>query len=458
MVTRDAAYRRLLGLYPRTWREAHGDALLGVMLDAAEAEGRDRPSLAERGSAATHGLGARLDERFALGAAVTSTGLAAVALITFLIGAQGIAQMMLALVPWLAALALIALLRAKFGLAGLAALAGVAVTTLACTLAFTTTLSLSLAFDAADAGIPGTWFSRAWMIWFGAAWLTGAAAIAVIADGLLRAVRVPAAARLSASVIGGLVAAPFIGLSMISPVLTALIAVAVLILVVALGMPQRTAARGSAGADRDGAAGIAAGTSAGSHSASGPRAPASSGRRHAALAVAWFACVLSLLGVTYALTGSTWIANGPDGTNAMRLGIAAMALAGAVLVVAVALVAGGREPGRQRGIPLALIALGLALAAVGNVLGTAAAPMSPATLAAMLLLGLGLGSLIGFFRRGSVTQRWATSAAVALITAPLAFLLLPGVVFVVPLLAAAFAVWGTSAPRTQAPAGRFVPA
>lgn len=40
----EAGYARLLRWYPRHWRERHGQALLGVMLDDAEHHGRARPT------------------------------------------------------------------------------------------------------------------------------------------------------------------------------------------------------------------------------------------------------------------------------------------------------------------------------------------------------------------------------------------------------------------------------
>ena len=38
-------YRRLLRWYPRSWRAHHGEVLLGIMLDEAEALGRSRPTV-----------------------------------------------------------------------------------------------------------------------------------------------------------------------------------------------------------------------------------------------------------------------------------------------------------------------------------------------------------------------------------------------------------------------------
>ena len=58
-------YRRLLRWYPRSWRAYHGEALLGIMLDEAEALGRSRPTVGQRWSAFLHGTGTRLGMRTA---------------------------------------------------------------------------------------------------------------------------------------------------------------------------------------------------------------------------------------------------------------------------------------------------------------------------------------------------------------------------------------------------------
>ena len=58
-------YRRLLRWYPRSWRAHHGEALLGIMLDEAEALGRSRPTVGQRWSAFLHGTGTRLGMRTA---------------------------------------------------------------------------------------------------------------------------------------------------------------------------------------------------------------------------------------------------------------------------------------------------------------------------------------------------------------------------------------------------------
>ncbi|ABW10656.1 hypothetical protein Franean1_1202 [Parafrankia sp. EAN1pec] len=55
----ETAYRRLLLCYPRRWREARGEELLGTLLDGAEAAGRTRPSRAEVVDLVVHGLATR---------------------------------------------------------------------------------------------------------------------------------------------------------------------------------------------------------------------------------------------------------------------------------------------------------------------------------------------------------------------------------------------------------------
>ena len=53
-------YRKALARYPRTWRRDHEEALLGVLLDNAEAEGRDRMSRTDRRDLAANGRRLRL--------------------------------------------------------------------------------------------------------------------------------------------------------------------------------------------------------------------------------------------------------------------------------------------------------------------------------------------------------------------------------------------------------------
>lgn len=53
-------YRDALSWYPRRWRAQHEEALLGILLDQADAEGRTHMSTADHRNLARHGLGRRL--------------------------------------------------------------------------------------------------------------------------------------------------------------------------------------------------------------------------------------------------------------------------------------------------------------------------------------------------------------------------------------------------------------
>lgn len=54
-----AEYRRLMRWYPRQWRLANEEAMLGALLDQAESEGRQEPTAAERSAMTKGGLARR---------------------------------------------------------------------------------------------------------------------------------------------------------------------------------------------------------------------------------------------------------------------------------------------------------------------------------------------------------------------------------------------------------------
>lgn len=58
----ESRYRAALRWYPRTWRAANADAIVGVMLDQAEAEGRSVPARGELRDLASAGLSSRLEQ------------------------------------------------------------------------------------------------------------------------------------------------------------------------------------------------------------------------------------------------------------------------------------------------------------------------------------------------------------------------------------------------------------
>ncbi|SDG56407.1 hypothetical protein [Microbacterium sp. 77mftsu3.1] len=78
----DTPWRRALRAYPSSWRERHGEAILGTLLDEAEAQGRDEPSRGERIALMRSGLAVRIlgwmphPAREALATASAATGFA----------------------------------------------------------------------------------------------------------------------------------------------------------------------------------------------------------------------------------------------------------------------------------------------------------------------------------------------------------------------------------------------
>ncbi len=57
----EGQYRAALRWYPHRWRVRNSEALLGTLLDTAEAEGRTAPTREERRDLAVNGVRARVD-------------------------------------------------------------------------------------------------------------------------------------------------------------------------------------------------------------------------------------------------------------------------------------------------------------------------------------------------------------------------------------------------------------
>lgn len=75
----DSRYRMLMKMYPALWRTRNEDAVVGTLLDAAEAESRTRPSRGEIVDLAVHAAAAHVDRVLPAGArdAVASVSLGA---------------------------------------------------------------------------------------------------------------------------------------------------------------------------------------------------------------------------------------------------------------------------------------------------------------------------------------------------------------------------------------------
>lgn len=61
-VSIEGAYRGAMRLYPAAWRAQHAEAALGILLDCAEAEGRDRADWRQLASLIANGVVARVDQ------------------------------------------------------------------------------------------------------------------------------------------------------------------------------------------------------------------------------------------------------------------------------------------------------------------------------------------------------------------------------------------------------------
>lgn len=240
----EARFRRLLRWYPRGWRAHHGEALLGTLLDLAEHEGRTSPSAGEGFAAAVNGLGTRLDRRFAFWSALAAlaAGLTAIPMVADgLRGAENLAYPALAvlLAPGLAATAVIGHVRQARIVSPARAMLILALAWAALAVAAVAQALWVVGFDMADAGLPTTGLIAGFWQVFGVAVVLGAVAIAALIEAMMmragvggRPVRV-----LTGGVIGA-VAAPAIGLSLITPVAVLFVSIALAI----SARPRREAA------------------------------------------------------------------------------------------------------------------------------------------------------------------------------------------------------------------------
>lgn len=228
-------FRRLLRWYPRSWRDAHGDLLIGMMLDRAEHEGRDRPSPAERRAAIRHGSAARLTTRLALVTATAAVILGAANSAAFLWGpsaALSISHLVGAVVPVLLTVALVAILRSRGWLSDGVALACLPIGIAALTASALGGLGWSQAFDEADAGRPATGLGAATWPLLLIAVVTGAVAIALAAGSALRRPLPVTLPRVLVSAMIGLIGAVSVGMVLISPLSGGALALAVVTLAV----------------------------------------------------------------------------------------------------------------------------------------------------------------------------------------------------------------------------------
>ncbi|MGM1029977.1 MAG: hypothetical protein ACQEWM_08925 [Actinomycetota bacterium] len=386
---RDQAFRRLLRWYPADWRAQHGEVLLGMLADEADARGASRPSAGQAWSLRVHGVGQRLDARLA-------TWLAAAALVTAIVGGALLllpldpgpwvaigARLGSIAAPAVACLALAALLRAEGVLTGPAAvwasLAGLA----AWALAGGAAAAWSLGFDAAAAGRAPDGFGTMAVPLGVAALVTGTAALAPVWASVLGPGSSGRARWPSATVLALLCTAAAGPMSLL-PSGAAIAAIAVLLVsarVLARTRPVAAPAHRAARSTRVPARAMMPGLGwiIGL----------------ALLAAAGLACVAFALGgaelFSPGMPGTGLGDDAFDSTDAMNAGLAGGSFVAVPTVLGAGLVVtrrfGGRLRTRSTIVAASLVVVGIAIGGVSQVLGAGSAMQWPTLLAATVPVG-----------------------------------------------------------------------
>lgn len=413
----EARYRRLLRSYPSRWRAANGEVVLGTLLDVADAEGRDRPTAAERRTLVVDGLAHRLDRRVAVVSASTAFVAAVLGSVSFFLtlelsrlglGWVGLVLQLL-VVPIGVVVGTAALLRAGHRIGSVSAVVAVALAVPASAAALAAVLLWSVGFDAADAGRPVSGAETAIMLVSAAtAWALAVVVIALLSRPLFRG----GFATTVGGVLVAVVAAPFLGYGAISPgtgiLLAAAVGVCALLDGRAGGVHVPADATGAQVAPAEGGAAVA------QRSTADAQAAASSGDPAWLVPVLVASAVAGLASAGVALTGSLWFPS-LDGTQAMGVGLGFGGLVGTVSVGAatVPLV-------RSRALPV----LGAVAAALSPGIGGAGqlttwasgADAWPMFVVASVVGGVGVSFLVGrALQRRSPALTPAARAAVAVL-------------------------------------------
>lgn len=353
-------FRRLLAWYPRSWRRAHGDVLVAMMLDEAERTGRAGPTGAETRSAIVHGLGARLGATAAIVAAslaILATAAGQIGILFITGGGQAFHEPMLfamtGVAPAATGIALVALLRAVALLRDGAALIAIVSLALAGVCSGLAGIGWSQGFDAADAGLPQTGLAGMTVPLAGAGVLLTTIAFALLIAPALRRVGLGRPAGLLAIVVA-IIAAPVTGAFVFfSPGTTAVVAIVVLVVA---ALPRTRGVR----RDVPDAVAPAAPVPV-------PAAPHSSvGGAALSRVLAGIALSGGAVGMAWAFAGAAWssTARGDD-TVAMREGIVILAVSmiPALVALGVVLRRSRRRPGRDVWIPVVAAATGFLIIA-----------------------------------------------------------------------------------------------
>lgn len=405
------AFERVLVWYPARWRESNGDVLVGALRDHAEHENRTRPSRGEVLSAVGNGLALRMDPRVALWSSVIALILSA---LVWLFGLQGTYAGIVTtgVAPALTLLGVIALLRSRGRITPPRALLTLVVLTGALILAVLAQLSWARGFDLADAGIALSGLAAAFMPLFISGWIAGGAGVALFIDGVLAPTRMPRGGRIVLAGVLGAVTAPVLGVGLINPVMSSVIALTVA--VVALRTVDQ----------RDVMPAPPLTSSPLTYSSSSP-----------AQWLGWISVAGGLAGVAYALSGAAWSTAATDGTVAMGQGITIMLASSIPLIAAVGLDASKRRGHLVVWGPLCAAALAVIAVAIAYVHAPEWAGMGVWMTSSAVLGGVALGWWITPRLRGPIAARVAVGVASgAAYAALVGIAVIPSLAFTIPVL------------------------
>jgi len=347
---REDRFERLLRWYPVSWRRANGDVFVGSLRDKADHERRSAPSVADGFSALVNGVALRLDARVSFWSALLAMGLGACAWILILSGwsgasgpGGGVGMVMAGVAPALTLVGVIALFRERRLIAPPRALIILVTLLVALALAALTQLSWVQGFRLADANQPQTGLAGAWGVLFVIAWAVGAVGIGLLVDGAFGGAGLPSVVRVPLATIAGILIAPALGLGLINPATSTVIAggVAVGALSTLNGQRNRVSpvpARAIRARSTD--------------------------VRGAVRPLASLSAGVGVVGVVYALTGAGWSDGAADGTIAMAQGITILLASAIPLLAAFALSAPQRHGTAAIWGPTSLIVLEITAVAV----------------------------------------------------------------------------------------------
>ena len=446
-------YARMVRWYSKAWREKNGAALLGTLLDSADAHGRLKPSAGERFSSMAHGVGTRLDVKLAIRSGIAAIVVALAVGLIFTRGLQSLAEagyswllpaLNAGLGPALIMVSVCSLLRHRGSVTGPRGLGILALAIIAVGLAAATWQGMSLAFDAADSGTADPFLARAVGAFFLLAWVTGAGAAMLLLDSVFpgrttwrRMLGIALAAGIGALLAGVLLLMPYV------PAVAA-----VLVTVWAVAQSQRgtkvapASNIGSQSAQR---------TQESTTPAPGLSVKAAVPGLLASRILAVVSGIGGAVGVVYALTGSLW-GGASDGTQAMGQGITIGLIAAVPLLAVLGLRFG---PSLKRSSwhiwgPLLLAALACGALAAAYTNAPSWIGMEPGLLAASAFGGAAVAWFLFPLLPGTRGLRVLLGALIgAVVTAFLGIMILPMLVFALPLVAAALVIW----PRRKRPAG-----